>query len=397
MPSDAPTVPPQEAAKARRSLARELLAAVIPAYVFPFATSFPGGLVTGDPELLAASTTTIPIPGALAAALVIVVARVLDARRPAQKALASLPAAALAFGVCGALGLVVMYALVRAGLCSPGDYGYACPSAAIGGAVTAFTWIRRGRSGRTAHKSHAAVGALSMLFVIVWSGCAPALPRISTGVPRALSHASSLGVETTSAQVLTLRGVANVCAEWAKAADERAAERRSAQTRAGRISAIAGTLGTGAGVATAVLSATANNSDTAAKYGQVGGATALSFGIAAGLAGMLSNVRGHDVVKSLQIAVGIEQAMHRRVESVLLNPPGETRDASASRESSALLVDCARYARRLPGLEDLPVEQTPPTNVAQALAILRAGSQIEPGTGSETYRLVTEALHGETP
>ena len=127
-----------------KPLFRELIAATLPAYLFPFATSFPGGLITKNPELLTASYTTIPIPGALATACVVLVARAIErGRRHDEAVVRPWQAALLGLCVCGTAGVLVVGLLVWLNILASHAWGYACPSAAIGGGVSAFVWARR--------------------------------------------------------------------------------------------------------------------------------------------------------------------------------------------------------------------------------------------------------------
>jgi hypothetical protein len=154
---------------------------------------------------------------------------------------------------------------------------------------------------------------------------------------------------------------------------------------------VAGTLGTLAGVATAVLSATADTTDDSARIGQVGGAVALGLGAIAGLAGMRASAQGHRVAATLHVGVALERAIRERAERVLAAPPGSAREAIAQHESTGLAIDCAAAAQRLPRLADLPLAADAPPRVARAFALLRGDAA--PGS-RELRRRVAQALAG---
>jgi hypothetical protein len=348
-----------------RALARDLIVAVVPAYLFPFATSFPGAVVMGNPELLAASMTAIPIPGAVAAAVVVLITRGLEARLAPSTRIVPWRALLAGLVACGAMSAAILLAMIEVAVLPAASFGYAAPSAAIGGAVTAFTWARRRARAHAASavRCGTATAALATATLAIM-GCGPALPRVSLG--------QITTFEATSPDVATFRAVAEVCHGWASTADDEASSARRRQTRAGTISAVSGTLGTLSGAIAAVSSATANDGNDSARVAQVSGTIALSVGIIAGIAGMRANRQGHRIALTLNVGVGIERAVRRRTERMLAAPSGSVRDGVAQFESAAMLVDCAQAARRLSELATLPVALGTPPAIADAVALLRA-------------------------
>jgi hypothetical protein len=138
--------------------ARNLASSVVLAYVVPFAITFPLSWVTGNSELRAAATTTIPIPGAVAAfALAIALtaaSRVLPEDFPRRTWTFAL-AVGLSTGLVGGLCLQLLAAL---GLLSTQSLLFALPGPLMGGVTTAAGWARL-RARRLPNASHDALHA----------------------------------------------------------------------------------------------------------------------------------------------------------------------------------------------------------------------------------------------
>jgi hypothetical protein len=138
--------------------ARNLASSVVLAYLVPFAITLPLSLVTGNTDLRAASTTAIPIPGAVAA-LALAVALAASShlmpenfpRRPWTFALA----VGVGTGVVGALCLQLLTALH---VLSTQSLLFALPGPLMGGVTTAAGWARL-RARRVSHPRQNALHA----------------------------------------------------------------------------------------------------------------------------------------------------------------------------------------------------------------------------------------------
>ena len=138
--------------------ARNLASSVMLAYLVPFAITLPLSWVTGSPELRAAATTAIPIPGAVAALALAIALTVVShflpegfPRRPWAFALA----VGVGTGVAGALCLQLLTALH---VLSAQSLLFALPGPLMGGVSTAAGWARL-RARRLTHPPRNALHA----------------------------------------------------------------------------------------------------------------------------------------------------------------------------------------------------------------------------------------------
>jgi hypothetical protein len=138
--------------------ARNLASSVVLAYVVPFAITLPLSWMTGNPELRAAATTTIPIPGAVAAfalALALTaVSRLLPEEFPRRTW-----TFALAVGIgTGVVGALCLQALTRLHVLSTQSLLFALPGPLMAGVTTAAGWARQ-RARRLPNPGHGALRA----------------------------------------------------------------------------------------------------------------------------------------------------------------------------------------------------------------------------------------------
>ena len=138
--------------------ARNLASSVVLAYVVPFAITLPLSLVTGNPELRAAATTAIPIPGAVAALALAIALTAVSHLLPAG--FPSRPwTFALVVGVgTGIVGALFLQLLTTLHVLSTQSLLFALPGPLMGGVTTAAGWARL-RARRLTHPSRNAVHA----------------------------------------------------------------------------------------------------------------------------------------------------------------------------------------------------------------------------------------------
>jgi hypothetical protein len=361
------------------SLARAVVAAALPAYLFPFVTAFPGGLLAGRPRLLLASVTTIPIPSAIAAISVVLVAHALRGRLPGEARVSRPTAFAFGFVACGLLGLLVIGALVRLGALASDAYGYACPSAAIGGGMSALAWARgRQRTQRAGGSPKGIVAALLALTTI--AGCAAPRPRISPLHARDVAAEWPLPPAGVSLETWeTYRSINAVCVEWANSAAQVAGHHQGRARTSGAVAAIAGVLGSASGIAGGILAGRADSDgdqDEAIRISKIGGLTALGLGTVASVAGIYSGIQGGNSGASMNVALKLEQTLRQHLAAVLA--VAENRDQAAAEQGTSLALECARWARRVPALESLPLSSAAPARFASALLTWRTLSGRDP-------------------
>ncbi|CCH32208.1 hypothetical protein ABZ816_34400 [Actinosynnema sp. NPDC047251] len=154
MPTDSTTSPPRASAAQRDERPRPrlpiaLLAAVVPAYLFPALTSALSALVIPDPvvaaAVAAASWTTIAIPSAVAAVLVTLWTR---RRTPPERPTAGRTAKAVGIAalICVLIAGAGSAVLIGNGVLPLTVLQYTLSSAAIGGGLAARRWARTNRA-----------------------------------------------------------------------------------------------------------------------------------------------------------------------------------------------------------------------------------------------------------
>jgi hypothetical protein len=122
---------------------RNLASSVVLAYLVPFAITLPLSWVTGNPELRAASTTTIPIPGAVAA-LALAIALTAASRLLPEDFPRRTWTFALAVGVgTGIAGALCLQLLTLLHVMSTQSLLFALPGPLMGGVTTAAGWARQ--------------------------------------------------------------------------------------------------------------------------------------------------------------------------------------------------------------------------------------------------------------
>jgi hypothetical protein len=355
--------------------ARAALAAMLPAYFLPLLTALPGAWITRDPQLWAAAATTIPVPGALAAGLVALVLaatgpRWQDRFRGRRARFVALVGLLTGVGSAGLLAL-----LVGCGAMQATSLRFALPGPFIAGAATAFAWARARLRHSPAPPPPPQAGppagplaaSAALLLALAATGCVAPLPSLVTPRPVAL-----LALSTGGAATATFGDVARACIAWGVEADRRTAAARRAQGRWAAVSTIAGLLGTGAGVATAVASGiegSRGDDEAAARTGQLGGTVALGFGLVAGVAGGIVGARSNRAAQLQTSAVGFEHAVSTRSSRVLAAPLGQ-RERVARVEAPPLLRECLQHASRA----DLPVRAPSDAgpSVARAVELWRS-------------------------
>jgi hypothetical protein len=354
-------------------MARALVAAALPAYLFPFITAFPGGLLAGKPRLLLASVTTIPISSAVAAITVVMVAHALRSRLPGDARVHRTTAFAVGFAACGLLGLLVIGALVRFQALAADAYGYACPSAAIGGGMSALAWARsRQRTQLASRPAGAVVAALLALSATI--GCAAPRPRLASLSARDLAAEWPVPPAGVSLQTWeTYRSIQAVCVTWASAAAQVAGRHQGRARTSGTVSAIAGVLGSASGITGGILAGRADSDgdkEEALRVSKIGGIAALGFGAAASIAGIYSGIQGGHSADAMNVALKVEQALRQHLAAVLAAPAN--RDETAVDQGTALAIECAQLVHSVPALESLPLPSVAPSRFASALPTWRA-------------------------
>ncbi|MGD0678801.1 MAG: hypothetical protein ABSC94_25635 [Polyangiaceae bacterium] len=122
---------------------QNLTSSVVLAYLVPFAITLPLSWVTRNPELRAASTTTIPIPGAVAALALAIALTAISHRLPDD-----FPRRrwtfALAVGVgTGVVGWLCLQLLTLLHTISTQSLLFALPGPLMAGVTTAAGWARQ--------------------------------------------------------------------------------------------------------------------------------------------------------------------------------------------------------------------------------------------------------------
>ena len=210
---------------------------------------------------------------------------------------------------------------------------------------------------------------------VLLSGCATALPRVSEPPPANMDVVFIGQPRTGPARVL--QDVVSVCSTWEAEADAQTESARRSQGGWAGVSAGFGAVGTLAGIVAAIgggVTAGQNNYVAATRFGQVGGAIALTSGVVAGVADLVSGHHSDALPGSLGVALNIDRAVRDHVMRVAAAPPGPERDERAAMEAPLMLLDCADQARQLPGTSGLHSSTRTGPELERALVLLRAAN-----------------------
>jgi hypothetical protein len=141
-------------------IARALASSVVMAYVVPLAITLPLSWVTRNPELRAAATTTIPIPGAVAAMGLAMALAALSHLLPPDFPRRTWPFALAVGAATGIVGGLCLQLLALLHVLSASSLLFALPGPLMAGVATAAGWARQ-RARRRAASGHGALNAAS--------------------------------------------------------------------------------------------------------------------------------------------------------------------------------------------------------------------------------------------
>ncbi|MEM6733810.1 MAG: hypothetical protein AAF658_19775, partial [Myxococcota bacterium] len=190
--------------------------------------------------------------------------------------------------------------------------------------------------------------------------CAPALFLLSVGcgaqrnenvapVFAGVFELAPAGVEPEAwSQVLD---ATSLCQSWADAAKRRQREKESQRSTATTLSTISGLLAIGAGTATGIVAGAQEDSEDAVDVSTIGGITSSVFGLGASIAGIMAGVKGSAATEANQVSVNLERVVANRTLAFI----GASEARDIERLASDIASECAREARRLDGLEALPL------------------------------------------
>ena len=221
------------------------------------------------------------------------------------------------------------------------------------------------------HRQAGRIMAGPLAVIMMWTlGCGSAPPPqvapfdanlFSRLPPDGMSPASWRGLQDTAA----------LCTEWSGRAFELERKARSQQATASQVATIAGVLAVAAGAVTGALSGAEDDTDRALDIARFGGIGASVFGVTAAVAGIYAATRNSPA----QTAGSARQAIHRALVDgliqTLMASPVESRDPRARELGSELALQCAREARSLDALTELPLGSNATVRMQNAAGALR--------------------------
>lgn len=223
------------------------------------------------------------------------------------------------------------------------------------------------------HRRAGRIVAGPVAVIMMWTlGCGSAPPPevapfdanlFSRLPPEGLSPMSWRGLQDT----------ASLCTDWSERAFELERRARSQQATASQVATIAGILAVAAGAVTGALSGAEDDNDRALDIAQFGGIGASVFGVTAAVAGIYAATRNSPAEAAGSVRQTIHRALVDGLIDALMSNPVASRDRRARELGSELAAQCAREARALDALYELPLGPNATIRMQNAAQVLRQG------------------------